>query len=152
MLDNLPPHHGKPVRDYGCIMMITFATAMTTSSMVKQLPQFYTLLITSPIWLVWQVTTGSQYTATYRAEATADRNAIEQMRSIKLTLQYLGVHIKWPSPYYLVIVIIKRQWMYHPSHKKKCTNVSLCYHTIMSEKHLCNRGVYHLCLFCDWED
>jgi len=40
---------GKPARDYGCIMMLTFATTMTTSSMVKQLPQFYTLLITSPI-------------------------------------------------------------------------------------------------------
>ena len=143
--------HGKPVRDYGCIMMLTFATTMTTSSIVKQLPQFYTLLITSPIWLVWQVTTDSQYTATYRAEATADRNAIEQMRSIKLTLQYLWVRIQWPSPYYLVIMIIKRQWMYHPSHKQQNAQTSAYVIIPSCQRSTCATGEY-LCLFCDWED
>ena len=36
-------------------------------------------------------------TATYGAEATAGRTAIEQMKSNKLTLQYMGVRVLGPS-------------------------------------------------------
>ena len=77
---NLPTSRGKPVKMY---TMLT-PTCIMTCSTEKLLPTFF-------------ISQQTVETATFGAESSATRTTIEQLRSNKMTLLYLGVPIQGQS-------------------------------------------------------
>ena len=89
---NLPPPKGKPVR------LFTYADAnlMHDALSGKAVTAILHFINKTPFdWFSRKQPTVN--TATFGAEASATRTAIEQMRANKSTLQYLGVPICGPS-------------------------------------------------------
>jgi len=89
---NLPAPRGKPVRIY------TYADANLGHNKLNGKSVTACLHFVNQTVIDWFCKLQSVVnTATYGSEATAARTALEQMQSLKMTLQYLGVPIVGPS-------------------------------------------------------